>query len=170
MGMMGEAHAVFRVLCVCGALLQCPFDAISAMLVGEYIDQVQNYNAPNGNYSDSSRIMYYWLDISSFGLCVLMCMLGLHLCCIVGFVQAPYVTYQSISGGSRDRLLVLDEESDRRKQYDVEQQRRFEHLQYEEKKQKNASKKNWDEINDHEWKIKSESEAAFFVKAKKCAL
>ena len=141
MGLMGEAHAVFRILCVCGALLQCPFDTFSAVLVGEQIEQVQNFNAPTGNYTYNSLVMYYWRDIASFGICVLMAMLGLHLCCIVGFVQAPYIAYQSISGGARDRLLVLEEESDRRKQYDVEQQRRFEHLQYEEKKQKNANKK-----------------------------
>ena len=128
MGYVGEMHPVFRVTCVVGALTQAPFDFFSAFLVGEYMIQVSDYNAKTGEYTSRTLLEYYWCDVVSFGLCVWISLLALHLCCIAGFIPAPYVPYQAIAGGVTDRLSVLDEERSKRLAYDLVQQERYEYL------------------------------------------
>ena len=137
-GYMGEMHPFFRITCAIGALMQCPFDVFSGILVGEYMDQVSGFNAKTGRFSSNKLLQYYWRDVVSFGLCVWIALMSLHLCCLVGFVQAPYISYRSIAGGETDRILVMESASEKRKEYDLEQDIRLERLQLS-KKQNNAS-------------------------------
>lgn len=126
--MVAEMHPAFRLACVTGALTHAPFDFFSAFLVGEYLIQVKDFNARTGGYSTYTLLQYYWCDVVSFGICIWMSLLALHLCCIAGFVTEPYVSYQAIAGGETDRLLVLEEERERRLMYDSVQQERYAYI------------------------------------------
>ncbi len=137
-GYMGEMHPFFRIFCAIGALIQCPFDFFSGILVGEYMDQVSGFNAKTGRFSSQKLLQYYWRDVVSFGLCVWISLLALHLCCLVGFVQAPYISYRTIAGGETDRILVMESAREKRKEYDIEQDIRLERLQFN-KKNNNSS-------------------------------
>lgn len=117
-------HAVFRTLSVCGAVAQAAFDALSAVQVGEYYNQVKYFNAPSGNYTLASMYDYYWMDIISFGISTYILLLGLHQCCIVGFIQLPYVNYQAIRGGDVDRVETMRREVVKRSLFDFQQQGR----------------------------------------------
>lgn len=121
-------HPVFRLACVLGALTQAAFDFCSAFLVGEYLIQIKDFSARTGAWTTYTLYQYYWCDVVSFGLCVWISLLGLYLCCIAGFMPDPYVSYQAISGGVTDRLLVLEGEREKRLIYDSVQSDRYDYM------------------------------------------
>lgn len=121
-------HAVFRVVCVGSAVAQAAFDGLSALHVGEYYDQVKAYNAPTGEYTPSSIQNYYWMDIISFGISTYILLLGLHQCCVIGFVQLPYINYQAIRGGDVDRIEAMKHELAKRSIFEFQQQGRRHNL------------------------------------------
>jgi hypothetical protein len=127
-GSLGEMHAAFRVACVCSAVAQAGFDGLSAVQVGEYYDQVKGFNAPTGRYTPSSMQDYYWMDLISFGISTYILLLGLHQCCVIGFIQLPYVNYQAIRGGDVDRIETMKRESVKRSMFEVLQQGRRHNL------------------------------------------
>lgn len=109
-GVFSDMHALARYLCVIGALGQAVFDAVSSIEVSEKIDQVKNFAAPNGNYTNLTLWLYYWRDIGSFGCCVLIVLTCLHLACIVGLFHPQLISYPQIAGGHIDRPSVFREQ------------------------------------------------------------
>lgn len=107
MGIFSDMHALARYLCVLGAMGQAAFDAVSSVEVSDYIEQVKNFHASNGNYTNQTLNWYYWRDIGSFGLCVLLIFTCLHLACIVGLFQPQLISYPQIVGGEIDRPNVF---------------------------------------------------------------
>eukprot|EP00602_Paraphysomonas_sp_CaronLab_P000288 CAMPEP_0185032232 /NCGR_PEP_ID=MMETSP1103-20130426/20174_1 /TAXON_ID=36769 /ORGANISM="Paraphysomonas bandaiensis, Strain Caron Lab Isolate" /LENGTH=171 /DNA_ID=CAMNT_0027568053 /DNA_START=401 /DNA_END=916 /DNA_ORIENTATION=+ len=118
MGVFSEMHALARWICIFGALVLALFDAVSAVLVYDYIDQVRHYNAPNGEYTTEILVFYYWRDIASFGMSAWIVLTCLHLSCIVGWCQPQFVPYTSIVGGEVDRSSVFKEQRSIRRMYD----------------------------------------------------
>jgi hypothetical protein len=118
LGIFSDMHALARYLCVIGALVQAAFDAVSSVEVSDYIDQVKNFHASNGNYTNQTLSLYYWRDIASFGCCVLLVLTCLHLACIVGLFQPQLISYPQIAGGQIDRPNVFHEQRKVRQVFD----------------------------------------------------
>jgi hypothetical protein len=118
LGLFSDMHALARYLCVLGALGQAAFDAISSVEVSDYLAQVKNFHAPNGNYTTESLTWYYWRDIGSFGFCVLIILTCLHLACLVGLFQPQLISYPQIVGGDIDRPNVFFQQRKVRQVFD----------------------------------------------------
>lgn len=115
LGLFAEMHAVMRWMCKAGCVAQATFDFLSAFLVYDYIHQVNHYNASTGSYSLQLLNYYFWRDVGSFGLSVLILLLALHLSNIVGLCQPQLISFQAIVGGDFDRLAVLNREREKRR-------------------------------------------------------
>ena len=117
-GMFGDMHAVARWICIVGCIIQATSDAYSAVQVYHYMEQVDENHAPNGEYSSRTLSWYYWRDIGSFGLCILLLMVCLHLSTIVGWCQPQLISYPAIVGGEGDRTSVFQEQRASRRIFD----------------------------------------------------
>jgi hypothetical protein len=118
LGMFSDMHALARWICIVGTIVQAAGDGYSAVKVYDYLDQVHENNAPNGEYTTETLTWYYWRDVASFALCVLLLLLCLHLSTIVGWCHPQLIFYAHIVGGEVDRTSVFEEQRGLRRRFD----------------------------------------------------
>lgn len=117
-GLFAEMHAGPRYICLAGGIVGFVFDAISAVRVYLYLYQVIDHAAPTGLYTETTMRLYFYRDMLSFGLCMYITLVTLHMLALVGWCQPPLITYQSIVGGEVDRLTVFQQQRQIRRVYD----------------------------------------------------
>lgn len=115
MGFMGDMFFVFRFCCVFGCIAQLIGDSLSAFQTRNYYDEVVSHSAPTGNYTKQGLWLYFARDIVSIFFTFLVLFYVCHLSCIVGWCAPPYVSYQSIDGGTLDRCQVMRAQREVRK-------------------------------------------------------
>lgn len=133
-GLFGEMHAFARLICASFCVLQGCFDAISSLKVYSHIHDVRTMNSPLGDYTMQTLHWYYWRDVGSFGMCIWILLLCLHLSNVVGWCQPPLITYQAVVGGDIDRASIFSRIRESRKVFDYRKKLLVEETKLKEKK------------------------------------
>lgn len=117
-GLFAEMHAGPRYICLVGAIVGFFFDAVSAVRVHLYYQQVIDHDAPTGLYTETLLQYYFYRDMLSFCLAMYITLMTLHLFAVVGWCQPPIINYQSIVGGEVDRITIFQQQRQIRRVYD----------------------------------------------------
>jgi hypothetical protein len=118
-GATASMHPVPRFVCMTGCALQIIFDAMSAFQVRNYIDEMDTSAAPAPpNYTRQLLLYYYWRDVSSIGVALVLLLMVAHLALVVGCCYPPLIPYRLIEGGDLDRCEVMRQQSRLRQEYD----------------------------------------------------
>ena len=115
MGFFSDMHFSFRFCVMTGCWIQAVTTGLSAFQVNGYYHQVVYKSAPLNNFSRRSLQIYYWRDIFTLGLSMLLLYYILHLSILVGLLNRPFISYQEINGGDIDRCKVMLEQREQRK-------------------------------------------------------
>ena len=118
MGLFSDMHALARWFCILGTIIQAGADGYSSVQVYNYLEQVHENNAPNGEYTTETLTRYYWRDVGSFGIFVMLLLMCLHLSNIVGWCHPQWIGYTAIVGGDVDRSSVFHEQRSKRRIFD----------------------------------------------------
>lgn len=106
-GAIGDMHPIARLVCLFGAVGELVGDALSSFQVDGYLTEHEKSNAPLGHYNIFMMNLYFYRDIASFGLCLLLLFTMGHFTCLTGFCSPSLLSYQTIAGGELDRCEVM---------------------------------------------------------------
>jgi len=106
-GLFGEIHPAIRIICMIGALFQFTCDFFSAYEVHNYYHQVEHLNAPNHGYSYKMYTTYYWRDIISTSVNIIIALICCQLCTIIGWCEPQLIHPSLISSKDLDRYQSM---------------------------------------------------------------
>lgn len=106
-GLFGELHPAIRITCLIGALFQFTCDFFSAYEVHNYYYQVEHLDAPNHGYSHRMYATYYWRDIISTCVNIIIALICCQLCIIIGWCEPQLIHPSLISSKDLDRYQSM---------------------------------------------------------------
>jgi len=106
-GLFGELHPAIRIICLIGALFQFTCDFFSAYEVHNYYYQVEHLDAPDHGYSRRMYATYYWRDIISTCVDIIIALICCQLCTIIGWCEPQLIHPSLISSKDLDRYQSM---------------------------------------------------------------
>lgn len=107
LGLFGEVHPAIRITCLIGALFQFTCDFFSAYEVHNYYYQVEHLDAPSHGYSHRMYATYYWRDIISTCVNIIIALICCQLCTIIGWCEPQLIHPSLISSKDLDRYQSM---------------------------------------------------------------
>jgi len=106
-GLFSELHPAIRIICLIGALFQFTCDFFSAYEVHNYYYQVEHLDAPDHGYSRRMYATYYWRDIISTCVDIIIALICCQLCTIIGWCEPQLIHPSLISSKDLDRYQSM---------------------------------------------------------------
>jgi hypothetical protein len=114
-GLIADMHMYPRVLCMLGCIHQVVMDGLSEFQVHNYYKQGVHRNAPTGKYTAEMLHLYYWRDLVSIGIGLLLILYLSYFSSIVGWGLRQRISYASIVGGDLDRCATMRQQREIRR-------------------------------------------------------
>ena len=107
-GVAASMHPTPRIVCMIGCIMEIIFDSLSAFQVRNYCDTMVTFAAPAPpNYTRQLLLYYYWRDVTSIAVAMVLLLMTIHLTILVGCCHPPMIPYRMLEGGDLDRCEIM---------------------------------------------------------------
>jgi len=107
-GGIADMHPGPRFICLAASVHQVVVDAFSAFQVGDYIRQINHYDAPlMEGYTMTLYWMYYWRDQISFAVSLFLVFLTSYAIILIGCCSPAFLSYTVLEGEDLDRVGMM---------------------------------------------------------------